>query len=172
MPPGESEMLLSGHSVCPRSDRYPQEQVVYGRSDEMRVLVIDDEPDVLMLCRVNLELAGHDVLEASSGEAGLELALRERPDVVVLDVMLPKIDGISVLGTLANDDQTRDVPVILLTAKTQLEDRRAGWRAGCSEYLTKPFSPVDLVGIAERARAMSTKDRSRRRQRELAQLGS
>jgi len=106
----------------------------------MRVLVIDDEPDVLMLRRVNLELAGHEVIEATNGEAGLELALRERPDVVVLDVMLPKSDGISVLGTLANDEQTRGLPVILLTAKTQLEDRRAGWRAGCNECLTKPFS--------------------------------
>jgi DNA-binding response OmpR family regulator len=74
----------------------------------MRVLVIDDEPDVLMLCRVNLQLAGHEVIEANNGEAGLELALRERPDVVVLDVMLPKMDGISVLGTLANGAQTRD----------------------------------------------------------------
>ena len=138
----------------------------------LRVLVIDDEPDVLMLCRVNLKLAGHEVIEATNGEAGLELALRERPDVVVLDVMLPTMDGISVLGTLANDEQTRDVPVILLTAKTQLEDRRAGWRAGCTEYLTKPFSPVDLVGIAERASAMSTLERSHRRQRELAQLGA
>ena len=137
----------------------------------MRVLVIDDEPDVLMLCLVNLELAGHEVLEATNGEAGLEIAMSERPDVVVLDVMLPKMDGISVLGTLANDEQTRDVPVILLTAKTQLEDRRAGWRAGCTEYLTKPFSPVDLVGIAERAHAMSAVERSRRREHELAQLG-
>ena len=133
----------------------------------LRVLVIDDEPDVLMLCRVNLELAGHEVIEATNGEAGLELALRERPDVVVLDVMLPRMDGISVLGTLANDELTRDVPVILLTAKTQLEDRRAG----CSEYLTKPFSPVDLVGIAERASATSALERSHRRTRELAQLG-
>ena len=137
----------------------------------MRVLVIDDEPDVLMLCRVNLELAGHEVIEANNGESGLELALRERPDVVVLDVMLPKMDGISVLGTLANGAQTRDVPVILLTAKTQLEDRKAGWRAGCTEYLTKPFSPVDLVGIAERAQEMSTAERSLRREKELAQLG-
>ena len=122
----------------------------------LRVLVIDDEPDVLMLCRVNLELAGHEVIEATNGEAGLELALREHPDVVVLDVMLPTMDGISVLATLANDEQTRDVPVILLTAKTQLEDRRAGWRAGCTEYQTKPFSPDDMVGISERASAMST----------------
>jgi DNA-binding response OmpR family regulator len=120
---------------------------------------------------VNLELAGHEVIEASNGEAGLELALRERPDVVVLDVMLPKMDGISVLGTLANGAQTRQVPVILLTAKTQLEDRKAGWRAGCAEYMTKPFSPVDLVGIAERAREMSTTERSLRREKELAQLG-
>ena len=137
----------------------------------LRVLVVDDEPDVLMLCRVNLELAGHEVIEATNGEAGLELALRECPDVVVLDVMLPRMDGISVLETLANDELTRDVPVILLTAKTQLEDRRAGWRAGCSEYLTKPFSPVDLVGIAERASATSALERSHRRRRELAQLG-
>jgi DNA-binding response OmpR family regulator len=100
--------------------------------DDVRVLVIDDEPDVLMLCRVNLELAGHEVIEAANGETGLELALREQPDVVVLDVMLPKLDGISVLGTLTNDEQTRDLPVILLTAKTQLEDRRAGWRAGAA----------------------------------------
>jgi DNA-binding response OmpR family regulator len=138
----------------------------------MRVLVIDDEPDVLMLCRVNLELAGHEVLQASSGEAGLELALRERPNVVVLDVMLPRMDGISVLATLANDEQTRDTPVILLTAKTQLADRKAGWSAGCTEYLTKPFSPVDLVGIAERACDTTAVERSRRRQRELAQLGA
>ena len=137
----------------------------------LRVLVIDDEPDVLMLCRVNLELAGHEVIEATNGEAGLGLALREHPDVVVLDVMLPRMDGISVLATLGNDELTRDVPVILLTAKTQLEDRRAGWRAGCSEYLTKPFSPVDLVGIAERASATSALERSHRQQRELAQLG-
>ena len=66
----------------------------------LRVLVIDDEPDVLMLCRVNLELAGHEVIEATNGEAGLELALQERPDVVVLDVMLPRMDGISVLGSI------------------------------------------------------------------------
>jgi DNA-binding response OmpR family regulator len=137
----------------------------------MKVLVIDDEPDVLMLCRVNLELAGHEVVEASNGEDGLELALAERPDAVVLDLMLPKLDGISVLENLARNEDTRDVPVILLTAKTQREDRRAAWRAGCTEYLTKPFSPVDLVRVAERAAKMSAADRSDRRERELALLG-
>src|SRR4051794_25227903 len=111
----------------------------------MRVLVVDDEPDVLLLCRVNLEIAGHEVMEASNGDRAVELALREAPDVVVLDVMLPRRDGLTVLADLAAHERTRDTPVILLTAKTQVEDRLAGWRAGCAEYLTKPFSPGDLT---------------------------
>ena len=161
-----------GHVARPRSGRYSSKERSYGSGDGvLKVLVIDDEPDVLMLCRVNLELAGHEVVEASNGEDGLEIALAERPDAVVLDLMLPKLDGISVLETLAGNEQTRDVPVILLTAKTQREDRRAAWRAGCTDYLTKPFSPVDLVKVAERAAEMSAAERSDRRERELALLG-
>lgn len=137
----------------------------------MKILVIDDEPDVLMLCRVNLELAGHEVVEASNGEDGVELALNESPDAVVLDLMLPKLDGISVLEALVGSEQTRDVPVILLTARTQREDRRAAWQAGCTEYVTKPFSPVELVKVAERATQLSASERSGRRERELALLG-
>jgi DNA-binding response OmpR family regulator len=138
---------------------------------KVRVLVIDDEPDVLMLCRVNLEHGGHEVLEALTGEAGLELAHRKRPDVIVLDIMLPKLDGLSVLGRLSTDVATRNVPVVLLTAKTQVEDRRAAWRAGCADYLTKPFLPVELVATVERASEASALDRSSRRDRELARLG-
>ena len=137
----------------------------------MRVLVIDDEPDVLMLCRVNLQLAGHEVIEASNGRAGLELARALGPDVIVLDVMLPKVDGLTVLSDLAASEATRDVPVIMLTAKTQLEDRRKAWRAGCTEYLTKPFSPIELVELVGHAREMTSRERSERRQRALASLG-
>lgn len=137
----------------------------------MRVLVIDDEPDVLMLCRVNLQLAGHEVIEASNGKAGLELARGLAPDVVVLDVMLPNVDGLTLLSDLAASEATRDIPVIMLTAKTQLEDRRKAWRAGCTEYLTKPFSPIELVELVGRARGMSSEERSERRQRALASLG-
>ncbi len=136
----------------------------------MRVLVIDDEPDVLMLCRMNLERAGHEVLEASNGHDGLELAQRERPDVVVLDVMLPTIDGLAVLDDLARDHATRDVPVILLTAKTHREDRRAAWVAGCAGYMTKPFSPIELVGLVDRTHRMSKKERSARREQALMGL--
>ena len=138
----------------------------------MRVLVIDDEPDVLMLCRVNLQLAGHEVVEASNGKVGLELARTLRPDVVVLDVMLPKVDGLTVLHELASSEETRNIPVIMLTAKTQLEDRRKAWRAGCAEYLTKPFSPIELAELVGRARAMSTQERFERRERALASLGA
>ena len=166
-------MVPMDHMPRPRSGRYSPERAGYGlEKDVMKVLVIDDEPDVLMLCRVNLELAGHQVVEASNGQDGLELALAERPDAVVLDLMLPKLDGFSVLETLAGNEQTRDVPVILLTAKTQREDRRAAWRAGCTEYVTKPFSPVDLVKVAERAADMSAGERSDRRERELSLLSS
>jgi DNA-binding response OmpR family regulator len=137
----------------------------------MRVLVIDDEPDVLLLCRVNLELAGHEVVEAPNGKTGLELARTGEPDVVVLDIMLPNVDGLTVLSELASSEATRHIPVIMLTAKTQLEDRRKAWRAGCVEYLTKPFSPIELVELIGRARGMSSRERSERRQRALASLG-
>jgi DNA-binding response OmpR family regulator len=138
----------------------------------MRVLVIDDEPDVLLLCRVNLHLAGHEVIEAANGAAGLRLASTLEPDVVVLDVMLPSVDGLTVLHELASSETTRHIPVIMLTAKTQLEDRRKAWRAGCVEYLTKPFSPIELVELVGRAGAMSSEERSERRLRALASLGA
>jgi DNA-binding response OmpR family regulator len=136
----------------------------------MRVLVIDDEPDVLLLCRVNFELAGHEVLEAPNGERGLELALREEPDVIVLDVMLPLRDGLSVLEDLLSNPRTRGTPVVLLSAKTQMQDRLAGWRAGCTEYVTKPFSPVALAELVEQVAEMGPAERRARRQHELGHL--
>jgi DNA-binding response OmpR family regulator len=137
---------------------------------EMRVLVIDDEPDVLLLCRVNLQIAGHEVVEAANGEDGLEIALGEIPDVIVLDVMLPSRDGISVLEELVRDHRTHHTPVILLTAKTQLEDRVAGWRAGCAEYVTKPFSPVELAELVDRLVATPETERDAHREHELRRL--
>lgn len=136
----------------------------------MRILIVDDEPDVLLLCRVNLEITGHEVLEAPNGERGLEVALRERPDVIVLDLMLPAKDGLAILGDLMSNEATREIPVILLTAKTLAEDRLAGWRAGCTEYVTKPFSPLALVDLVDRVAEMTPRDRLRRRERELARL--
>ncbi|MGZ5291839.1 MAG: response regulator transcription factor [Actinomycetota bacterium] len=136
----------------------------------MRVLLVDDEPDVLLLCRVNLEIAGHEVLEAATGERGLELALGEVPDVIVLDVILPAKDGLAVLAVLAADRRTGGTPVILLTAKTQIDDRLAGWRAGCTEYVTKPFCPVALTELLDRVVEMRPGERLAHRNREIARL--
>lgn len=136
----------------------------------MRVLVIDDEPDILLLCRVNLGFAGHEVLEAPDGERGMELAMRDRPDLIVLDVMLPALDGLSLLRMLRERPETSETPVILLTARAQLDDQTRGWEAGCAEYVTKPFSPVELASIVARAREMTPQDRRLRRDQALSDL--
>jgi DNA-binding response OmpR family regulator len=135
-----------------------------------RVLVIDDEPDVLLLCRVNLERAGHEVLEAPDGERGMALARTERPDVIVLDVMLPRTDGFEILETFLALDETRNVPIVMLTAKTQHEDQVRGWSAGASGYVTKPFSPAALTETLARVHAMTQQERRQRRADALAIL--
>lgn len=136
----------------------------------MRILVIDDEPDVLFLCRVNLEHAGHEVLEALNGERGIEMAATDRPDLIVLDIMLPRLDGLSVLKTLTADPGTRDTPVVLLTARVQADDQLRGWRAGCCEYITKPFSPLGLTETVQRLHAMTPDERREQREQALARL--
>lgn len=136
----------------------------------MRILVIDDEPDVLLLCRVNLEYEGHDVLEAASGEDGIDLAVLHRPDLIVLDVMLPEKDGFSVLRRLREHDDLADVPVIFLTAKAQDDDQIRGFLAGAAEYVTKPFSPLALNQAVSRIAAMSPAERENRRTEQLARL--
>lgn len=138
----------------------------------MRVLVIDDEPDVLFLCRVNLQYAGYEVLEAPNGRRGFELATTALPDVILLDVMLPERDGLSILRDLAEHPATADVPVVLLTARAQVEDRLRGWRAGCSEYVTKPFSPAALSELVDTIVAMPAEQRRRRRQRVIEELAA
>jgi two-component system, OmpR family, phosphate regulon response regulator PhoB len=135
-----------------------------------RILVVDDEPDVLLLCRVNLQHAGHDVLEASDGEQGLALALAEVPDAIVLDLMLPLMDGYGVLGHLLADARTRDIPVLMLTAKAQREDRVRCWEEGASEFMTKPFSPAALSSALTQLIEMSPEQREERRNDVLRKL--
>ena len=124
-----------------------------------KVLVIDDEPDVLMLCRVNLEHAGHEVLVAQDGEQGMVLARAELPDVIVLDLMMPLMDGFDVLEELTLDDGTRQVPVLILTARTRALDMVRGWRAGAWGYLTKPFAPASLTADIDRLQHMTAAER-------------
>jgi DNA-binding response OmpR family regulator len=114
-----------------------------------RVLVVDDERSIRLLCRVNLAASGIEVLEASDGREGLELARKERPDLVLLDVMMPGLDGWAVARELASDDETREIPIVFLTARADPSDRRLGEQLGGVGYVVKPFDPVAIGEYVE-----------------------
>src|SRR5918911_3289010 len=112
-----------------------------------RVLVIDDEAPIRLLCRVNLEAEGMQVLEASDGDSGLATALDERPDVILLDVMMPGRNGWEVAEELLADDRTNSIPIVFLTARAEVRDRARGIDLGGVDYVTKPFNPVELAPL-------------------------
>ena len=111
------------------------------------VLVIDDEAPIRLLCRVNLEAEGMPVLEAGDGPSGLEAARDGSPDVILLDVMMPGLDGWGVAEALLEDDRTADIPIIFLTARAEFRDRARGLDIGGVDYITKPFNPVELAPL-------------------------
>ena len=110
-----------------------------------RILIVEDEPDVLLLLENRVRGAGHEVVSASDGERGLELALAEQPDLVVLDWMMPKLDGIEVLERLRSDDTGRALKVLMLTARSQQNDVDRAFAAGADDYIVKPFSSRELI---------------------------
>jgi two-component system, OmpR family, alkaline phosphatase synthesis response regulator PhoP len=118
-----------------------------GEAYVTRVLVIDDEAPIRLLCRVNLEAEGMEVLEASDGPTGLEEARREKPDVILLDVMMPALDGWRVAEQLLDDASTQDIPIIFLTARAEFRDRARGLDIGGVDYVTKPFNPLELAAL-------------------------
>jgi len=110
-----------------------------------RILVIDDEPDLLSLAKARLELAGYEVLTASDGEEGLEKARTSAPDLILLDLMLPKMDGFEVCEALKIDEKYKHIPIIILTVKFQPVDIRFAKALGADAYITKPFEGKELV---------------------------
>ena len=114
-----------------------------------RVLVIDDEAPIRLLCRVNLEAAGIEVSEAEDGKIGLEAARSEPPDVILLDVMMPGMDGWQVFSELLNDERTAHVPIVFLTARAEVRDQARGLELGGVDYVTKPFNPLHLAPLIE-----------------------
>jgi DNA-binding response OmpR family regulator len=117
------------------------------RTDPTNVLVIDDEAPIRLLCRVNLEAEGMRVFEAADGATGLELAKAQRPDVVLLDVMMPGLDGWIVAEQLLHDERTREIPIIFFTARAEVRDRARGLDIGGVDYVTKPFNPLELAPL-------------------------
>jgi DNA-binding response OmpR family regulator len=112
--------------------------------DAPLVLVADDEEDIRALVAFRLDRAGYDVITAADGEEALTLATTRLPDLVVLDMMMPKANGLEVTRSLRGLDATKDIPVILLTARAQEADVASGFEAGVDDYVKKPFSPKDL----------------------------
>ncbi len=110
-----------------------------------KVLVVDDEPDALELIDYNLRGAGYQVFTAANGTRAMELAQRHLPDLIILDLMLPEIDGIEVCKILRRNTETQDIPIIMLTAKADEIDRVIGLEVGADDYVTKPFSPRELT---------------------------
>jgi DNA-binding response OmpR family regulator len=108
------------------------------------VLVADDDPDILALVRFRLERDGYEVLSAPDGETALDLALARTPDLAILDVMMPRLDGYELTRRLREHGPTTGIPIILLTARVQEPDLERGFEAGADDYVTKPFSPQAL----------------------------
>jgi len=115
-----------------------------------KILAVDDERHIVRLVQVNLERAGYEVVTAFDGKDALEKVESENPDLVVLDVMMPYMDGFEVLQNLRKNPSTRELPVIMLTAKAQDADVFRGWQSGVDCYLTKPFNPMELIVFVKR----------------------
>jgi DNA-binding response OmpR family regulator len=137
------------------------------------VLVIDDEAPIRLLCRVNLEAEQMDVLEAADGPSGLEQAREHRPDVILLDVMMPGLDGWRVAEKLLEDDRTNEIPIIFLTARAEFRDRARGLDIGGVDYVTKPFNPLELAPLVRQLLDRIEKgERDELRGEKLAELRS
>lgn len=115
-----------------------------------KILVCDDERHIVRLIQVNLERQGYNVVTAYDGKEGLEKVQAEKPDLIVLDVMMPYMDGFEVLKNLRRESETEAIPVIMLTAKAQDKDVFEGYHYGADMYLTKPFNPMELVTFVKR----------------------
>jgi len=114
-----------------------------------RVLAVDDEPHILKLIAFSLKAHGFDVLEASDGLSAIAVAQAEHPDLILLDVMMPALDGYEACRRIKADPATADIPIFMLTAKAQATEQQTGLDAGARDYICKPFTPKDLVATVE-----------------------
>ncbi|MDQ2799737.1 MAG: response regulator [Armatimonadota bacterium] len=119
-----------------------------------KILTCDDEKHIVRLIQVNLERQGYEVVTAYNGAEALEAVAAEKPDLIVLDVMMPEMTGFEVLEELKKNPETENIPVIMLTARSQDADVLRGWQSGVECYLTKPFNPMELIAFVKRIFSM------------------
>jgi two-component system alkaline phosphatase synthesis response regulator PhoP len=135
-----------------------------------KILAVDDDPLVTKLVKINLELSDYIVEEAWDGDSALLIMEKEMPDLLVLDLMMPRMDGWDILKIVRGKEELEDLPVILLTAKVHDEDLIRGWEMGADDYITKPFNPIRLTDHIEAVLASTPEERRARRRRELIKL--
>jgi DNA-binding response OmpR family regulator len=123
-----------------------------------RVLAVDDEPHILKLIAFSLRAHGFEVLEATDGLSAVDVALAEQPDLILLDVMMPALDGYEACRRIKANSATSDIPIFMLTAKAQASEQTTGIEAGAVDYICKPFTPKDLVARVEQFFAETTEN--------------
>jgi len=111
-----------------------------------KILIVDDEPQLVEMVKMRLEASGYEIISAHDGQEGLDKAKKEKPDLIILDLMLPKIDGYKVCRMLKFDEKYKKIPIILFSARAQEEDKKMGEEVGADTYITKPFDPKVLLG--------------------------
>jgi CheY-like chemotaxis protein len=114
------------------------------------ILVVDDDPANRDILRARLEKAGHDVTEAANGEEGIQRSAALMPDLVILDVMMPKVDGLQVCREIKDNPKTKNIPIVMLTASGQQIDKLRGWESGADEYMSKPWDAAELLQVIEK----------------------
>jgi len=115
-------------------------------NNKKKILVIDDESSLVEMLSIRLEANNYQVIAASDGQEGLDKARSESPDLIILDLMLPKLDGYQVCRMLKSDEKYKQIPIVIFTARAQESDIKAGNEAGADAYITKPFEPAILLG--------------------------
>ena len=135
----------------------------------MRILVIEDDDDIRSVCERVFKWAGHDVATASDATSGLALVESFEPDVIALDLMMPGVDGLTVLAALRGSVPTCDLPVVIVSARTLSADRVRAFEAGADEYVSKPFDPDDLLRVLERVLHESPAERAAGRREKIAE---
>jgi CheY-like chemotaxis protein len=138
--------------------------------DPRTILLVDDEAPIRLLCRVNLEAEGLQVAEAVDGAACVEAARRTHPDLILLGVTMPRVDGWQAAEQLRRSPTTRDIPVVFLTARAKHRDRLKGLELGAVDYITKPFNPLELAPLVRELLALGPEGRRERRRRKLEEV--
>ena len=123
-----------------------------------KILAVDDERHIVRLVQINLQKAGYEVVTATNGIEALAQVAQVKPDLVVMDVMMPEMDGLEALEKMKADPEMAKIPVIMLTAKAQDADVFSGWQKGADLYLTKPFNPAELLNFVKRIFSSQTED--------------